>query len=63
MTYSYVSGRFSGTGRKSDKVRKYPDLKDAIGESTYDQIQQYLGYLNMVPVVPVLKLSLFVRLF
>lgn len=44
-------------------LAKYPDLKDAIGESTYDQIQQYLGYLNMVPVVPVLKLSLFVRLF
>lgn len=22
MPYSYVSGRFSGTGRKSDKVRK-----------------------------------------
>ena len=44
-------------------LEQYPDLKEAIGESTYNDIKTYLGYLNMVPVVPVLKLSLFVRLF
>ena len=42
---------------------KYPDIKEGIGEQSYNDIKKYMGYLNMVPVVPVLKLSLFVRLF